>query len=107
MTEPQSPPPIPAPEENEEVRRLQEDGWSLTREPEALKREFRFANFPEAFAFMTQIAIQAESVNHHPEWKNVWNRVEITWTTHDAGGISALDLEMAAFCDRLFARHGS
>lgn len=68
-------------------------GWSL-REGK-LRREYRFADFSAAFAFMTRCAMRAEQLNHHPEWSNVYNRVEIALTTHDANGITALDFTLA------------
>ena len=61
------------------------------------------ADFMHAFAFMTQIAIAAEKHNHHPEWSNVYNKVCITWTTHDVQGLSANDIAMARLCDQAFA----
>ena len=64
-----------------------------------------FADFAEAFAFMTQVALIAEKRNHHPEWSNVYNKVEITWTTHDAGGLTDRDIELARACDAAFERH--
>jgi 4a-hydroxytetrahydrobiopterin dehydratase len=66
-----------------------------------LQRELRFADFVEAFAFMTKVALIAEAMGHHPEWSNVWNRVTIALTTHDTGGLSDLDLELARRIDRL------
>jgi 4a-hydroxytetrahydrobiopterin dehydratase len=60
-----------------------------------LHREFRFANFVEAFAFMAKVALIAEAMGHHPEWSNVWNRVTIDLVTHDTGGLSNLDVELA------------
>jgi 4a-hydroxytetrahydrobiopterin dehydratase len=68
-------------------------GWQLTRG--ALQREFRFADFSQAFAFMTRVALLAEQMNHHPDWRNSYNRVTIELTSHDAGGITARDIEMA------------
>lgn len=69
--------------------------WQLRADGLAITRTFRFADFSEAFAFMTRVALLAEAQDHHPEWFNVWNRVEITLTTHDAGGLSARDARMA------------
>jgi 4a-hydroxytetrahydrobiopterin dehydratase len=69
--------------------------WSLAREGLAMERNFTFANFVEAFGFMTRVAILAEKADHHPEWFNVYNRVEITLTTHDAGGLSPRDVALA------------
>ena len=74
-------------------------GWTLT--DGALRREFVFADFPEAFAFMTRVALVAEKMDHHPEWTNVWSRVSVKLTTHDAGGFTALDLELAGVMHRL------
>ena len=68
-------------------------GWSL--EKGKLHREYKFANFVEAFGFMASAALVAESMNHHPEWSNVYRAVKIDLTTHDLGGVSARDLEMA------------
>jgi len=67
--------------------------WSLNQNK--LYRQFRFTNFIEAFGFMSQVALLAEAMNHHPEWSNVYNRVDIHLTTHDAGGISELDFTLA------------
>ncbi|MXO58044.1 4a-hydroxytetrahydrobiopterin dehydratase [Altererythrobacter salegens] len=75
--------------------------WSLAREGKAIQRSFRFADFNEAFGFMTRVALLADKQDHHPEWFNVYNRVEITLTTHDAGGLSARDAKMAAAIDGL------
>lgn len=69
------------------------DDWTLDHGK--LYREFRFANFVQAFGFMTQIALIAESMNHHPEWFNVYNTVRIHLATHDAGGITPKDIELA------------
>ena len=68
-----------------------------------LQRELAFADFVEAFAFMTKVALIAEAMGHHPEWSNVWNRLTIALTTHDTGGLSNLDLEMARRIDALLA----
>ncbi len=75
--------------------------WSLTREGKAIERKIEFADFSEAFAFMTRVAMIAESRDHHPEWFNVYNRVEITLTTHDADGLSLRDVKMARKIDAL------
>ncbi len=68
-----------------------------------LKRSFRFRDFSEAFAFMARVALLAEQQDHHPEWFNVYNRVDIALTTHDAGGLSARDLKLATAIDALVA----
>jgi 4a-hydroxytetrahydrobiopterin dehydratase len=77
--------------------------WKLSMNGEAISREFVLVDFMQAFAFMTQIAIAAEKHNHHPEWSNVYNRVTITWTTHDVDGLSSNDIDMAQRCDQAFA----
>ncbi len=69
------------------------DGWEVA--DGSLRREVQLADFREAFAFMTRVAFDAEELNHHPDWSNVWNRVTINLSTHDAGGITDLDLELA------------
>ncbi|MBS7812807.1 4a-hydroxytetrahydrobiopterin dehydratase [Roseococcus pinisoli] len=76
-------------------------GWRLVEGRDAIRRDFRFASFSEAWGFMTRVALLAEAQDHHPEWSNVYNRVEIVLSTHDAGGLSARDLRLAADIDRL------
>ena len=75
--------------------------WTHEPERDAIIREFRFGDFSEAFAFMTRVALLAEVKDHHPEWSNVYNRVTILLTTHDADGLSERDQRMAAAIDRL------
>ena len=70
-------------------------GWALREDGLAICKTFRFGDFAEAFGFMVRIAIHAEKADHHPEWFNVYNRVEITLTTHDAGGLSQRDVALA------------
>jgi 4a-hydroxytetrahydrobiopterin dehydratase len=77
------------------------DEWDYDDGRDAITRTIVFADFVEAFGFMTQVALIAERANHHPEWKNVWNRVEILLTTHDAGGLSPRDIEMAEAIDAI------
>jgi 4a-hydroxytetrahydrobiopterin dehydratase len=72
-------------------------GWEL--DDQAIVKSLTFADFATAFAFMTRIAIIAERMDHHPEWSNVYNRVDVRLTTHDAGGITELDLALAAAID--------
>jgi 4a-hydroxytetrahydrobiopterin dehydratase len=74
-------------------------GWALSADGQAITRQFRFADFPAAFAFMTQVALAAERSDHHPEWSNVYNRVDMRLTTHDAGGLTELDFALAAVAD--------
>ena len=75
--------------------------WSVVTNPDGITRRFLFADFSTAFAFMTRVAILAEKADHHPEWSNVYNRVDITLTTHDAGGLSRRDMDMAKAIDGL------
>eukprot|EP00274_Cyanoptyche_gloeocystis_P004607 CAMPEP_0196655684 /NCGR_PEP_ID=MMETSP1086-20130531/5990_1 /TAXON_ID=77921 /ORGANISM="Cyanoptyche gloeocystis , Strain SAG4.97" /LENGTH=253 /DNA_ID=CAMNT_0041988137 /DNA_START=25 /DNA_END=782 /DNA_ORIENTATION=+ len=70
-------------------------GWSAVDGRDAIKKTFQFKDFKQAWAFMNKVADKAEALNHHPEWFNVWNKVEITLSTHDVGGLSALDVELA------------
>ena len=86
--------------EREDLLRAHPD-WSLAREGAAIERTFKFADFNEAFGFMTRVALLADKADHHPEWSNVYNRVAITLTTHDAGGLSARDVKMARAIDAL------
>ena len=81
------------------LERLQ--GWRKVDGREAITKSFRFKDFNEAFGFMTRAALAAEKLDHHPEWSNVYNRVAITLTTHDAGGLSARDAQMARAIDRV------
>ena len=75
--------------------------WQLLEGREAITRSFRFKDFSEAWGFMARVALLAEAQDHHPEWFNVWNRVEITLSTHDASGLSARDVRLAQAIDRL------
>lgn len=75
--------------------------WDHDDARDAITRSFTFDDFSQAFAFMTQVALLAEKADHHPEWSNVWNRVDILLTTHDAGGLSGRDIEMAQAIDAL------
>jgi len=77
--------------------------WALSREGRAILRSFRFADFNEAFGFMTRVALLADKADHHPEWSNVYDRVEIELTTHDAGGLSQRDVALASAIDALLA----
>ncbi len=74
-------------------------GWCV-------EREFSFSGFVEAFSFMTAVALHAEKMNHHPEWSNVYNRVHVVLSTHDAGGVTELDLALAELAEKAAARLG-
>lgn len=78
------------------------EGWVLSSDERSIQKSFKFRNFSEAFAFMTRVALIAETQNHHPEWFNVYNRVDISLTTHDADGITVKDLTLAKLIERLF-----
>jgi 4a-hydroxytetrahydrobiopterin dehydratase len=84
-----------------EAALAQLDGWAAVEGREAIRKSFKFADFNVAFGFMAQVALLAEKLDHHPEWFNVYNRVEVTLATHDAGGVTDLDVEMANFMDRV------
>ena len=77
------------------------DGWQSAQGREAITKEFVFKNFSEAFGFMTRAALIAEKMNHHPEWFNVYKKVDVTLATHDAGGVTELDIKLAKHMDRL------
>jgi 4a-hydroxytetrahydrobiopterin dehydratase len=79
-------------------------GWTREQTRDAITREFLFADFKRAFAFMTQVALAAEKADHHPEWSNVYNKVRVTLTTHDAGGVTQKDLDLARVADEAYAR---
>jgi len=76
-------------------------GWTLLNDRDAISKTFKFKNFNEAFGWMTRAALIAEGMNHHPEWFNVWNRVDVTLSTHDAGGLTELDINLATQMDKL------
>jgi 4a-hydroxytetrahydrobiopterin dehydratase len=76
-------------------------GWRYDPGAGAIRRSFRFADFADAFAFMTRVALLAEKADHHPDWSNSWNRVDVALSTHSAGGVTALDTDMAAAIDRV------
>ena len=74
--------------------------WRAVEGRDAIARSFRFADFNAAFGFMSRVALTAEKMDHHPEWSNVYNRVDVVLTTHSCGGLSELDVKLAAFMDR-------
>jgi len=76
-------------------------GWSVVEDRDAIRKSYKFADFSQAWAFMSRVALLAEAQYHHPEWENVYNRVVITLTTHDAGGLSERDIKLATAIDRL------
>ncbi|MBB4479445.1 MULTISPECIES: 4a-hydroxytetrahydrobiopterin dehydratase [Rhizobium] len=79
-------------------------GWALNDAASSISKTFKFSNFIEAFGFMTEAAITAEKLNHHPEWFNVYSRVDVTLNTHDAGGLTELDFKLAKAMEKAAAR---
>ncbi|NYT37869.1 4a-hydroxytetrahydrobiopterin dehydratase [Allopusillimonas soli] len=77
------------------------EGWSAVEGRDAIHKVFTFKTFNDAFGFMTQVAMQAEKLDHHPEWFNVYNRVEVTLSTHDAKGVTERDVSLALFMDQI------
>lgn len=77
------------------------DGWSAVPSRDAIQKTYVFKNFSEAFGFMARVALQAEKMDHHPEWSNVYNRVSVVLSTHDAKGVTQLDVSLAAYMDQL------
>ena len=81
--------------------------WRLVAGREAIARSFQFKDFNAAFGFMTRVALVAEKLDHHPEWSNVWNKVEVTLSTHDAGGLTEHDIQLATAMDAFAAAMGA
>lgn len=79
-------------------------GWQRAKGRKAIHKSFLFDDFSAAFGFMTRVAIKAEQMNHHPEWFNVYNRIDVTLTTHDAGGVTEKDIALATFMDKIAPR---
>ncbi len=88
---------LPIDELKTALRRLPD--WNLAEKREAITRKFQFVDFDAAFAFMTRVALKAAEMDHHPEWFNVYNKVEVTLATHDAGGVTSKDIELATAMD--------
>ena len=92
-------------EREKALSRLSE--WSETAGRDAITRMFPFKTFNQAFGFMTRVALKAEAMDHHPEWFNVYNRVDVTLSTHDAGGLTRRDVDLALFMDAVAAELGA
>lgn len=90
---------MPVEERLKRLPKLTSNGWSFVENRDALTKTFQFKNFINAFGFMTKCAIYAEKIDHHPEWFNVYNRVDVTLSTHDCNGLSLLDFKMAKKMD--------
>ncbi|KAL3884868.1 hypothetical protein ACJMK2_024968 [Sinanodonta woodiana] len=86
-------------ERDSKIRPLLENGWKMVEGRDAIFKQFLFKNFNQAFGLMTNVALQAEKMDHHPEWFNVYNKVDITLSTHDCGGLSEKDVRLANFID--------
>lgn len=84
-----------------ELPDLGKAGWAAVEGRDAIRKIWKFRSFSEAWGFMSRAALQAEKLNHHPEWKNVYNVVDVTLTTHDCGGLSDLDLKLARRLDKI------
>ena len=82
------------------LKQLGTTGWKVTDDRDALSKTFLFTNFNQAFGFMTRVALLAEKLDHHPEWFNVYNKVQVTLSTHDLNGLSTYDVQMAQFMDQ-------
>jgi 4a-hydroxytetrahydrobiopterin dehydratase len=76
-------------------------GWSVVNDRDAIRKVFEFADFNEAWGFMCRVALKADAMDHHPEWFNVYNKVDVTLATHDAGGVTERDVTLAQFMDAL------
>jgi 4a-hydroxytetrahydrobiopterin dehydratase len=94
-------PPLAPEDRAEALAPLLANGWRQADRRDAIRKDFTFGNFVEAFGWMTRVALHAEKLDHHPEWSNVWNRVEVTLITHDCDGLSDLDIRLAKRMDAL------
>ncbi|XP_062860537.1 pterin-4-alpha-carbinolamine dehydratase 2-like isoform X2 [Trichomycterus rosablanca] len=92
---------LSAAERDQVLMELKATGWVELEERDALYKELHFKTFNQAFGFMSRVALQAEKMNHHPEWFNVYNKVQITLTTHSSGGLSKKDVWLAKFIDKV------
>lgn len=92
-------------EREEALRAL--PGWVCDRERNGIAKSFRFRDFGEAFAFMTRVALEAEKADHHPDWSNVWNKVDILLSTHSEGGVTDRDIALAGRIEAIAARLAS
>lgn len=97
----QKTPPLAADRRDDALAPLLADGWTMAEGRDAIRKEYEFRNFVEAFGWMTRAALHAEKLDHHPEWSNVWNRVAVTLITHDCDGLSDLDIRLARRMDAL------
>ncbi|KAK9886666.1 hypothetical protein WA026_017584 [Henosepilachna vigintioctopunctata] len=96
---------------NEEQRKtilkaLLDQGWTMVKDRDAIYKEYLFTNFNEAFGFMSRVALMSEKMDHHPEWFNVYNKVQVTLSSHDANGLSTRDIKLANFMNTAAAKIG-
>jgi len=87
-----------------EAALLRLSGWQVVKDRDAIRKVFEFSDFNEAWGFMSRVAVKAEAMDHHPEWLNVWNKVDVTLATHDADGVTELDVKLAGFMDAIADR---
>ncbi|CAG9789371.1 unnamed protein product [Diatraea saccharalis] len=90
-------------ERDTQLHSLLQNGWKLQSNRDAIEKEYQFKNFNEAFGFMTRVALLAEKMDHHPEWFNVYNKLQVTLSSHDVNGLSKRDIKMATFMDKNFS----
>lgn len=89
-------------EKEDALRSICKSNWTKCTQREAIQKEFEFRNFVQAFSFMTAVALEAEKIDHHPEWSNVYNKVDITLTSHFCNGFSLLDFKLAKIIDNIY-----
>lgn len=94
---------LPEKDRTDALPALEETGWAAVPGRDAIRKVLKFRNFSEAWGFMARVSLKAEALNHHPEWRNVYNLVDITLSTHDCDGLSELDLKLARAIDRMTA----
>lgn len=89
----------------EQLKPLFDAGWTMVKDRDAMYKEYLFKNFNEAFGFMTRVALLADKMDHHPEWFNVYNKVQVTLATHDCGGLSERDVKLAKFLEEAASKY--
>lgn len=98
---------LTAAERDEYLTPLLMKGYQITEGRDSIEKEYLFSDFKDCFDFMKAIAVKAEDLQHHPEWFNVYNRLRITWSTHDCQGLSILDIEMADYCETIYKNYAA
>ncbi|CAF0795723.1 unnamed protein product [Didymodactylos carnosus] len=97
---------LEADERDQSLRELVENGWTLNDVQDTINKTFKFDDFNSAFGFMTRVALLAEKLKHHPEWTNIYNKVDVKLTTHDLKALSKSDVQMALFMDHIYVTIG-